>query len=275
MYIKSMLNYTGGKYKILPQIMPHFPSEINTFVDLFCGGGNVFINAQAKSIIANDVSNPIIDLLSNLKQYGLESLGYVDAIINKYELRRNNREGYASLRMDYNKNPSWDKFYALICHSFSNQIRFNKTGHFNMPFGKRTFNPSMREKFQEFVQRLQEINVSFVNGDFMNFRIEDLDSNDFMFIDPPYLLGVATYNENGAWNLTKEIALLEYLDELNTKGVKWALTNVTHHKGMVNEYLIEFAKFYKTIQIDNDYKQCNYQIKETEGETREILVLNY
>jgi site-specific DNA-adenine methylase len=93
--------------------------------------------------------------------------------------------------------------------------------------------------------------------------------------DPPYLLGVATYNENGAWNLTKEIALLEYLDELNTKGVKWALTNVTHHKGMVNEYLIEFAKFYKTIQIDNDYKQCNYQIKETEGETREILVLNY
>ena len=36
-YIKSPLNYTGGKYKLLPQIIPIFPSDINTFVDLFGG----------------------------------------------------------------------------------------------------------------------------------------------------------------------------------------------------------------------------------------------
>lgn len=35
---KSPLNYTGGKYKLLPQIFPLFPSKINTFVDLFGGG---------------------------------------------------------------------------------------------------------------------------------------------------------------------------------------------------------------------------------------------
>ena len=38
--IKSPLNYTGGKYKLLPQILPYFPSNINTFVDMFCGGIN-------------------------------------------------------------------------------------------------------------------------------------------------------------------------------------------------------------------------------------------
>ena len=36
--IKSPLNYTGRKYKLLPQILPYFPSNINTFVDMFCGG---------------------------------------------------------------------------------------------------------------------------------------------------------------------------------------------------------------------------------------------
>ena len=41
MYIKSPLNYTGGKYKLLPQIISSFPSECNTFVDLFTGGLNV------------------------------------------------------------------------------------------------------------------------------------------------------------------------------------------------------------------------------------------
>ena len=42
--IQSPLNYTGGKFKLLPQILPLFPKNINTFVDLFCGGCNVGIN---------------------------------------------------------------------------------------------------------------------------------------------------------------------------------------------------------------------------------------
>ena len=39
--IQSPLNYTGGKFKLLPQILPHFPQDIDCFVDLFCGGGNL------------------------------------------------------------------------------------------------------------------------------------------------------------------------------------------------------------------------------------------
>lgn len=37
-YIKSPLNYVGGKFKLLPEIIPLFPTNINTFVDLFGGG---------------------------------------------------------------------------------------------------------------------------------------------------------------------------------------------------------------------------------------------
>ena len=44
--IKSPLNYTGGKYKLLPQILPYFPNDINTFIDLFAGGCNVGINVK-------------------------------------------------------------------------------------------------------------------------------------------------------------------------------------------------------------------------------------
>lgn len=38
-YVKSPLNYTGGKYKLLPQLLELFPKQVNTFVDLFAGGG--------------------------------------------------------------------------------------------------------------------------------------------------------------------------------------------------------------------------------------------
>ena len=44
------MNYTGGKYKLLPQLLPLFPQDINTFVDLFTGGGNVAININSKKI---------------------------------------------------------------------------------------------------------------------------------------------------------------------------------------------------------------------------------
>lgn len=47
-YFKSCLNYTGGKHKLLNQIVPLFPNKINNFVDLFCGGANVAINVNAK-----------------------------------------------------------------------------------------------------------------------------------------------------------------------------------------------------------------------------------
>lgn len=44
-FAKSPLNYTGGKYKLLPQFENILPKEINTFVDFFCGGGNVAVNS--------------------------------------------------------------------------------------------------------------------------------------------------------------------------------------------------------------------------------------
>lgn len=37
-FIESPIKYVGGKYKLLNQIIPLFPEDINRFVDLFCGG---------------------------------------------------------------------------------------------------------------------------------------------------------------------------------------------------------------------------------------------
>ena len=42
-YIQSPLNYTGGKYKLLNQLVPLFPKNINTFIDLFGGGGATYV----------------------------------------------------------------------------------------------------------------------------------------------------------------------------------------------------------------------------------------
>ena len=65
--IKSPLNYTGGKFKLLPQILPLFPEDINTFIDLFGGGCNVGINVKSNKIIYNDIESHVVKIIKFIK----------------------------------------------------------------------------------------------------------------------------------------------------------------------------------------------------------------
>lgn len=239
--IKSPLNYVGGKYKLLPQILPYFPDNINTFVDLFGGGFNVGINIEAKQIICNDLETVVIDLFKELKSLSSEeALKILKDTIEKYGLSKTNEEGFKKIREDYNKgNRSWNMFYAMLTHAFNYQIRFNKQGEYNMPFGRNrsSFNPNLEKNFIKFIDKLGEINVTFFNSDFNKIKIDMLGENDFVYCDPPYLVTCASYNEQGGWNETKERELLGLLDNLNAKGIKFALSNVLENKGKTNEIL--------------------------------------
>lgn len=67
--IQSPLNYTGGKFKLLAQIFPLFPTNIDTFVDLFCGGCNVGINVKAAKHIYNDINFYLPRIYHELKTH--------------------------------------------------------------------------------------------------------------------------------------------------------------------------------------------------------------
>lgn len=49
-YIKSPIFYMGNKYKLLDQLIPFFPTDINVFYDIFGGSGVVSANVSAKYI---------------------------------------------------------------------------------------------------------------------------------------------------------------------------------------------------------------------------------
>ena len=278
--IKSPLNYVGGKYKLLPQILPYFPDNINTFVDLFGGGFNVGINIEAKRIICNDLETAVIDLFKELKKLSSEeALKILKDTIEKYELSKTNEEGFKRIREDYNKGDrSWNMFYAMLTHAFNNQIRFNKQGEYNMPFGRNrsSFNPNLEKNFIKFIDKLGEINVTFFNSDFNKIKIDMLGENDFVYCDPPYLVTCASYNEQDGWNETKERELLELLDNLNAKGIKFALSNVLENKGKTNEILKVWTEKYNVHYLNYSYSNCNYHAKDkSENSTVEVLITNY
>lgn len=294
-FIKSPLNYTGGKFKLLNQIVPYFPKKIDTFVDLFSGGCNVAINSHADKIVANDINKEVIELYEYFKNNSIEKIrSEIDKLIQKYDLSESskygyekydtdskkglasyNKEKYLKLREDYNKNPNPIMFYTLIIFAFNNQIRFNKSGKFNLPVNKRDFTSNMQKNLELFVNRLKNLDIEFISSD---FREVSIPNNSFVYVDPPYLATTASYNENGGWNERLEQELLDYLDSLNNRGIKFALSNVLESKGNKNQLLIDWykSKNYKVNYLNHSYSNCNYQTKNRDkNSTVEVLITNY
>ena len=135
--IASPMNYIGGKYKILPQILPLFPDNIGTFVDLFCGGCNVGINVSAKKTVFNDNLSFLVDLYKQFNSLSInEILNHIETRIKQFNLSLTNKDGYLALRKLYNQEKNPLDLFVLTAYSFNHQIRFNNSHEFNNPVGK-------------------------------------------------------------------------------------------------------------------------------------------
>lgn len=277
-FIKSPLNYTGGKYKLLKQILPLFPVSINTFVDLFCGGGDIFANVTANKIVANDLNTNVIDIYKILQNQSInEILDYIEHNISTYELTIQNTEGYNKFRENYNngqKHPL--DLFTLICYSFNHQIRFNNKGEFNMPFGKERsyFNQNIKQNLISFHNSIHEKTIAFTTNSFEALKPEKLSTCDFVYCDPPYLITCASYNEKDSWTEKEEVKLYSLLDSLNEHNIKFGLSNVFTNKGKTNDILCEWSQKYTTYHLSHSYSNCSYHGTNKEMKTDEVYITN-
>ena len=283
--ISSPMNYIGGKYKLLPQILPLFPKNIETFVDLFCGGCNVGINVTAKKTIFNDNLTYLIDLYRKFDSLNKEDiLNHIDNRINQFNLSITNKDGYLELRKLYNSEKNPLDLFVLVAYSFNHQIRFNNSHEFNNPFGKERscFNEHMKNNLLDFLNALNKNTIDFTSFNFDEFDFSGLSSNDFVYCDPPYLITIGTYNDGKrgftGWRETEERKLLKILDNLNEKKVSFALSNVLDHKGKENLILKNWIKEnnYFISYISKNYANSNYHtIDRNKNSTVEVLITNY
>ena len=279
-YIKSPLNYVGGKYKLLPQLMKYFPTNINTFVDLFSGGFNVGINVKSNRTICNDINDFIIDLYKELYKDSVEDvLAKINANIKEYGLSKENEGAYKKFRIHYNETKDPIDLYTLTCYSFNYQFRFNNNREYNNPFGRNRsqFSENMKNNLILFSNRIKKMNIEFSSKEFDKVSIDDLGQDDFIYCDPPYLITTGSYNDGNRgfkdWKENEELKLYEFLDKANEKNIKFALSNVIEHKGKENVLLKDWSRKYKVIYLENDYSNSSYNTKK--GKSKEVLIINY
>ena len=274
----SPLNYIGGKWEVLDLLKTNFPKRINTFYDLFGGGGTVSINAKSQKAVYNDINWYVKDLLEKIAHDEIIDIyNYIEKSIKKYGLEKKNKEQFVNFRSKYNeieigsRNPL--DLYLLICFGFEHQIRFNSKMEFNNPCGNSGFNQEMLEKLISYSIKAKSMNIVYKSMDYKTFE-NDIEKGDFVYCDPPYLNSCGAYNDGkrgfNGWDDKQEQELLDFLDRLNSKGIKFMLSNMMTRNSIENKSLKNWIKKngYKVIKNDKVTKR-NRQ------DRTEIIIINY
>lgn len=285
--IKPIINYVGNKYELMEQLLKLFPKKINNFYDVFSGSGVVLFNVEAKKCFFNDVDGKIVKLNKLLVSKNFEEINSnVLKIIKKFNLKNPKKtekndlikKNFLDFRKFINERKiENDNYYFCLyvyhLYSFNNMIRFNKNNKLNVPIGKTEYTSSFAEKIKIFSKRVKKLKIDWSAKDFEIFLSKiKFFKDDFIYIDPPYLFSQAEYNKN--WTSEEEKRLLNLLDSLNEKKVKFAVSNVFENNGHKNLIFQKWAQKYKVHFLNKNYDYSYYHRKNN-GKTKEVLVVNY
>ncbi|MCD6555934.1 MAG: DNA adenine methylase, partial [Bacteroidales bacterium] len=186
---------------------------------------------------------------------------------------KHNRQAFQKLKEHYNNSTEKDilDLYLLLIYGFNRMLRFNSKGLYNLPVGNVDFNKNVYNALHNYFYLVKNKNITFYNLDFKEFLLKiNFQKDDFLYFDPPYLITFSEYNK--LWNEEKELELLEILDNLNNKNIKFAISDVTNYKGKVNHLFLDWSKKYFTHNIKSNYISYHDNSIKT---FKEVLVTNY
>lgn len=263
-------NWTGSKHRYLKDLFDVLPKvECMRVLDPFVGGGDLISKLPVTwKITACDSMPQIIDLHKHVQSGKLNS-EIISTMFKERAMSKDNKAAYLELREEYNKTKDVNLLYLLMTNSFNNQLRFNKSGGFNIPFGKRKFNDLMASKLDNYSELLKCRYITFANKE---FNWWDFLYFDLILVDPPYLNTTATYNESGGWSKLDDSELFNKLDCVNELNKKFIYFNQTWSNGKQNKRLSLWSEMYNVRVLKDTTKTCSYNKKG--GKTVEIMVWN-
>lgn len=184
---RPFLKWVGGKTQLLDQLQPLLPKAFRRYFEPFVGGAALFFDLRAKDrleneIVLSDVNDELInayqviqtgveDLIAELKKHRYESDYY-------YRVREQKRDKLSKI-----ENAARTIF--LNKTGYNGLYRVNRSGQFNVPFGKFT-NPAIcdSENLRACARALRDVTVT--HGDYSTV-LEQAKRGDFVYFDPPYV----------------------------------------------------------------------------------------
>ena len=114
--LKPLLKYPGGKTSELKIIDEYMPSEINSYIEPFVGGGAVYFYLNHKNNYINDKSEELMLLYQYVKNNNKDFYDEMDSIISNWDKLGHlaSDERIYELYLNYRKDEKIDMYNKLL-----------------------------------------------------------------------------------------------------------------------------------------------------------------
>lgn len=271
--MKPFLKYRGGKTTEIKHFAKYFPETFHTYLEPFVGAGAVYFHLAHRPSIINDINPRLMMLYRQIKlDYPLlrQQLDELEALYLKNQLEYENHKNksksfavnknetlYYELRQAFNEpKGNWLEgavYFFINKTAYSGMIRYNKKGHYNVPFGRYKYFNTRKISVQHH-QLLKQTDI--FNSDYLKI-FQMAGEKDFMFLDPPYDCTFNDYGnpqyENGGFDEAEHVRLAEAFKHLPCKALmiigKTLLTEHLYQPFIVDQYEKKYA-----VNIRNRFK---------------------
>lgn len=271
--VAPVLKWVGGKRQLLDVLVPLVPKNYKTYCEPFLGGGALLFKLQPQTAFVNDVNEDLMTVYEVIR----DDVDGLIAILNTHE---NNSDYYYKIR-DWDRNK---ESYAKLSKTekaarilylnktcFNGLFRVNNAGEFNSPFGNyRNPNIVNAPTLKAVSNYFNTATIVFSSQDYQT-TLEELPSNTFVYLDPPYdpISNTANFTgyAKGGFGRDEQIRLRKCCDDLNKRGVKFMLSNSATDfiKEQYSAYNITIVKARRAIN----------SVATKRGDVEEVVIRNY
>jgi DNA adenine methylase len=277
---RPFVKWVGGKRQLLSQFKERgfyppsaFNSHENTYFEPFIGGGALYFDLLPIKASINDINAELVTTYRVIRD-DVQSL-ITELTGGEYVY---DKDVFLTVR-SWNTNALTDlkraaRFIYLNRTAFNGLYRVNKSGQFNVPFGRYN-NPQIcdAENLKRVASVLQ--NTKIENGSY-KYVLHQARKGDFIYFDPPYYpvskTASFTAYSNDAFLQQEQIELRDTFVELHKKGCFVMLSNSD------TSFIINLFKPLesKGIVLHRVAAGRNINSKaEKRGKVSEVLITNY
>jgi DNA adenine methylase len=180
--LTPFLKWAGGKKQLLPELLKHIPHAFDKYLEPFVGGGAVFFHLRPSSSILSDSNEELMNTYTVVRDN-------VDSLIQELGNYSNEEKFYYLVReldpSDLNAVQRAARTIYLNKSCYNGLYRVNKSGKFNVPFGRRK-NALICDESKLRLASVALRGVELVCDDYKAVLRRYAKPGDFVYLDPPY-----------------------------------------------------------------------------------------
>ena len=289
MKAKPFIKWVGGKGQLIEQLEALLPVDFDewenvTYIEPFVGGGAMLFymlqrHSNISSAVINDINEDLTTCYKVVKDSPSELVDSLAAIQKEYYSLKNDdmrKQFFLTVREEFNTKAldpirNTTLFFFLNRTCFNGLYRVNKSGLFNVPFG-RYETPTICDPVTIYADSKLLQNVEILTGDYQQ-TFEKANGKTLFYFDPPYrpLSNTSSFNDYAkeAFNDSEQERLKYFCDKVEKEGYSFMLSN-SDCKDMF------FDDLYLQYKIERVWASRNVNANASKrGKLQEILVRNY